>query len=44
VIGGFLLSLLGVGGAVTGLNLGSILVSFIGAVVLLGILRVLRRA
>lgn len=44
LIGGFLLNLLGVGGAVTGLNLGSILVAFIGAVVLLALLRVLRRA
>ena len=44
VIGGFLLNLLGVGGAVTGLNLGSILVAFIGAVVLLALLRMLRRA
>ena len=43
-LGGFILNTLGVGGAVTGLNLASILVAFIGAVVLLGILRLVRRA
>jgi uncharacterized membrane protein YeaQ/YmgE (transglycosylase-associated protein family) len=43
-IGGFVLSLLGVGAGVTGLNIGSILTAFIGAVILLGILRALRRA
>jgi uncharacterized membrane protein YeaQ/YmgE (transglycosylase-associated protein family) len=43
-IGGFLLSALGVGGAVTGLNITSILTAFIGAVVFLAILRLLRRA
>ena len=44
LIGGFVLNALGVGGAVTGLNIGSILVAFIGAVILLAILRVVRRA
>jgi uncharacterized membrane protein YeaQ/YmgE (transglycosylase-associated protein family) len=44
LIGGFLLTQLGVGGAVTGINLTSILVAFIGAVILLGILRFVRRA
>jgi uncharacterized membrane protein YeaQ/YmgE (transglycosylase-associated protein family) len=44
LIGGFLLQALGVGGAVTGINLGSILVAFIGAVVLLALLRLIRRA
>ena len=43
-IGGLLLNLLDIGGGVTGLNLASILTAFIGAVVLLAILRVLRRA
>ena len=43
-IGGFVLNLLGVGGAVTGLNLASVLTAFIGAVILLGLLRLLRRA
>ena len=43
-IGGWVLSQLGSGGEVTGLNLGSILVAFIGAVILLALLRVIRRA
>lgn len=41
-IGGFILDLLDVGGEVSGLNLGSILVAFLGAVVLLFILKRLR--
>ena len=44
LIGGWLLTAIGVGGAVTGLNLGSLLTAFIGAVILLGLLRVIRRA
>lgn len=44
LIGGFVLNLIGVGGEVTGLNLPSLLVAFIGAVILLALLRVLRRA
>ncbi|MCL4247511.1 MAG: GlsB/YeaQ/YmgE family stress response membrane protein [Anaerolineae bacterium] len=44
LIGGFVLNAIGVGGEVTGLNLGSILVAFIGAVILLALLRMLRRA
>jgi uncharacterized membrane protein YeaQ/YmgE (transglycosylase-associated protein family) len=44
LLGGFLLDLLGVGGEVTGLNISSILVAFVGAIVLLAILRALRRA
>jgi uncharacterized membrane protein YeaQ/YmgE (transglycosylase-associated protein family) len=43
-IGGWLLTAIGVGGAVTGLNIGSLLTAFIGAVVLLALLRLLRRA
>jgi uncharacterized membrane protein YeaQ/YmgE (transglycosylase-associated protein family) len=42
VLGGFLLGALGVGGAVTGINIGSVVVAFIGAVVLLLILRAVR--
>ncbi|MCZ7546146.1 MAG: GlsB/YeaQ/YmgE family stress response membrane protein [Anaerolineae bacterium] len=42
-IGGLVLQLLGVGGEVTGLNLPSILTAFIGAVILLAVLRLLRR-
>jgi uncharacterized membrane protein YeaQ/YmgE (transglycosylase-associated protein family) len=43
-IGGFVLDQLGAAGQVTGLNFGSILVAFIGAVILLGVLRLIRRA
>lgn len=42
VIGGFLLSLFGVGG-VDGVNVWSILVATLGAVVLLAIVRLVRR-
>lgn len=44
VIGGFVLNALGVGGAVSGINIVSILVAFIGAVILLAILGAVRRA
>jgi uncharacterized membrane protein YeaQ/YmgE (transglycosylase-associated protein family) len=44
LIGGFLLNALGVGGAVSGFNIASILVAFIGAVVLLALLRMFSRA
>lgn len=43
-IGGILLNALNVGGAVTGLNITSILTAFIGAIVLLAGLRMVRRA
>jgi uncharacterized membrane protein YeaQ/YmgE (transglycosylase-associated protein family) len=43
LIGGFVLNALGVGGAVTGLNLGSVLTAFIGAVILLALLRLVRQ-
>ena len=43
-IGGIVLNAIGVGGDVTGLNLASLLTAFIGAVILLGLLRVARRA
>jgi len=42
-VGGWLLTAIGVGGAVTGLNIGSLLTAFVGAVVLLALLRLLRR-
>ena len=42
-IGGFILNALNVGGGVTGLNLASILTAFIGAVVLLALLRMVNR-
>lgn len=45
LLGGFLLSLLpGVDAGVSGLNIASILVAFIGAVVFLALLRAFRRA
>lgn len=43
-IGGFILNALNVGGGVTGLNLASILTAFIGAVVLLALIRMVQRA
>jgi uncharacterized membrane protein YeaQ/YmgE (transglycosylase-associated protein family) len=43
LLGGFLLNVLGIGGAVTGFNITSILVAFVGAIVLLAILRAIRR-
>jgi uncharacterized membrane protein YeaQ/YmgE (transglycosylase-associated protein family) len=43
-IGGFILNQLGVGGDASQLSLESVLVAFIGAVILLAILRVIRRA
>lgn len=42
-IGGFVLNLIGVGVSGTGLNIGSIVTAFIGAVILLGALKFLRR-
>jgi uncharacterized membrane protein YeaQ/YmgE (transglycosylase-associated protein family) len=41
-IGGWLLDVLDVGGGVTGLNIASILTAFLGAVVLLAVLRLVR--
>ena len=41
-IGGFVLNLLDIGGEVSGLNIASIVVAFIGAVILLLILRTVR--
>lgn len=40
-IGGFILDVLDIGGGVTGFNIGSILTAFIGAVILLAVLRAL---
>lgn len=42
-LGGWLLSQLGVGAQVTGINIGSIFVAFIGAVVFLAILKFIQR-
>ncbi len=41
VLGGFVLNLLGVGGDVSGINVESIAVAFVGAVILLALLRYL---
>jgi uncharacterized membrane protein YeaQ/YmgE (transglycosylase-associated protein family) len=42
-IGGFVMSQLGVDRDVNGLNIGSILVAFVGAVILLGVLKFFQR-
>lgn len=43
-IGGYVLRFFGVSGAAaTGFNFGSIIVAFVGAVILLGVLRLVRR-
>ncbi len=42
LIGGFVLDLLDIGGEVSGINIASIVVAFIGAVILLVILRAVR--
>jgi uncharacterized membrane protein YeaQ/YmgE (transglycosylase-associated protein family) len=42
-IGGFVLSITGIGGEVTGMNIQSVLVAFLGAVILLGGLRFFQR-
>lgn len=42
VLGSWIFSLLGLGGSVTGFNLGSFVVALIGAVVLIGLLKALR--
>lgn len=44
LIGGFVLNALGIGGSVSGINLVSVLVAFIGAVILLAIVKAVRRA
>jgi uncharacterized membrane protein YeaQ/YmgE (transglycosylase-associated protein family) len=42
ILGGFVLDVLDIGGDVDGLNIGSIIVAFFGAVILLFLLRALR--
>lgn len=42
-IGGIFISALGVEGTVNGLNLGSLLTSIMGAILLLGVMRALRQ-
>ena len=41
-VGGWVLDLVGIGGGVTGFNLGSIFTAFVGAVVFLAVLRMFR--
>ncbi|MAS35170.1 MAG: GlsB/YeaQ/YmgE family stress response membrane protein [Anaerolineaceae bacterium] len=43
LLGGFLFNLMGMGAEVTGINLVSILVAFIGSVIILALVRVMRR-
>jgi uncharacterized membrane protein YeaQ/YmgE (transglycosylase-associated protein family) len=42
-LGGIVLGFLGINASATGFNFGSIVVAFVGAVILLAILRVIRR-
>jgi uncharacterized membrane protein YeaQ/YmgE (transglycosylase-associated protein family) len=42
VIGGFVFNALGVGGAVTGFNVTSIVVAFVGGIILIAVLRAVR--
>ena len=44
VVGGWLATMFGIGGSVSGFNLHSFLVAVVGAIVVLGIFRLLRRA
>lgn len=43
VVGGWLATMFGVGGSISGFNLHSFLVAVVGAVVVLGVFRLLRR-
>lgn len=43
IIGGFVFNALGVGGAVSGFNVTSVVVAFVGAIILLAVLRAVRR-
>jgi uncharacterized membrane protein YeaQ/YmgE (transglycosylase-associated protein family) len=43
ILGGWLFSLLGIGGGVNGFNLGSLITAFLGAVVLLALIGLVRR-
>lgn len=44
VVGGWLATMFGVGGSVSGFNLHSFLVAVVGAIVVLAVFRLLRRA
>ena len=43
VIGGFVFNSLGIAGAVTGLNVTSVVVAFVGGIILIALLRAVRR-
>lgn len=43
VVGGWLATMFGIGGSISGFNLHSFLVAVVGAVVVLGVFRLLRR-
>ncbi|WP_122762988.1 GlsB/YeaQ/YmgE family stress response membrane protein [Salmonella enterica] len=43
VVGGWLATMFGIGGSISGFNLHSFLVAVVGAIVVLGIFRLLRR-
>ncbi|HDR2756318.1 MULTISPECIES: GlsB/YeaQ/YmgE family stress response membrane protein [Enterobacter] len=44
VVGGWLATMFGLGGSVSGFNMHSFLVAVVGAIVVLGVFRLLRRA
>ena len=44
VVGGWLATMFGIGGSISGFNLHSFLVAVVGAILVLGIFRLLRRA
>ena len=43
VVGGWLATMFGIGGSISGVNLHSFLVAVVGAIVVLGVFRLLRR-
>ena len=43
VVGGWLATMFGIGGSISGFNLHSFLVAVVGAIVVLGVFRLLRR-
>ncbi len=44
VVGGWLATMFGIGGSISGFNLHSFLVAVVGAIVVLGVFRLLRRS
>lgn len=43
VVGGWLATMFGIGGSISGFNLNSFLVAVVGAIIVLGVFRLLRR-